>query len=225
MTAPPSLVRRVGVIGDVHGEHTALSGALTYLSGLALPVDTILCTGDLVDGHEGTCVDRCCELLQEHRVLTVRGNHDRWFFEREGARERLGMSHEPIGESSRALLANLPTTLRFATPLGELLLCHGLGENDLAELFPETDDTRVEEMLKDHLGEITEGPGVRFLINGHTHTKMVRRLGALTILNVGTLQWGYSPGFAVADFEHGEVQFFEVDPDSGIVTPSETCPL
>jgi predicted phosphodiesterase len=69
-----SQVGYVGLIGDVHAEDALLEAALDYLKGKN--VEVILCTGDVADGFGS--VARCCELLHQNGVRTVRGNHDRW---------------------------------------------------------------------------------------------------------------------------------------------------
>jgi predicted phosphodiesterase len=66
----------IGIIGDVHGEDVRLENALRFLEA---QTENVFCTGDVVDGAGD--VNRCCALLQEHGVVTVRGNHDRWLLE------------------------------------------------------------------------------------------------------------------------------------------------
>ena len=64
----------IAVIGDVHGEDERL---LTLIQGLqAKQLDAIFCVADITDGAGS--VDRCCELLHEHSIETVLGNHDQW---------------------------------------------------------------------------------------------------------------------------------------------------
>jgi predicted phosphodiesterase len=70
----PSNVDRIGILGDVHAEDGLLERAIRELR--ARGAETILCVGDLADGQGD--LDRCCDLLRQHDVLTVRGNHDRW---------------------------------------------------------------------------------------------------------------------------------------------------
>jgi predicted phosphodiesterase len=49
----------------------------------------------------------------------------------------------------------------------------------------------------------------RFVINGHTHRRMVRSFDHLTIINAGTLYRQHEPCFLLADFEAGFVQFYD----------------
>ncbi len=68
------MIGKLGLIGDVHGEAELLERALEALRSNGVSV--IACIGDVVDG--GASVGRCCDLLEEHGVVTVAGNHDRW---------------------------------------------------------------------------------------------------------------------------------------------------
>jgi Icc-related predicted phosphoesterase len=60
-------IRRLGVIGDLHGEDRRLARALDWFASQAL--DALVCTGDLADGTG--CLDTCCRLLQQAGVITV----------------------------------------------------------------------------------------------------------------------------------------------------------
>jgi predicted phosphodiesterase len=74
-----ALSMRLGLIGDVHQEDLNLAWGLSYLQDQR--VDLVLCVGDIADGSGN--LDTCCELLESHGVVTVRGNHDRWFLAQE----------------------------------------------------------------------------------------------------------------------------------------------
>jgi len=50
----------------------------------------------------------------------------------------------------------------------------------------------------------------RFVVNGHTHRRMVRTFDDLTIVNAGTLFHRHSPCFLTADFQIGSVQFYDL---------------
>jgi len=66
-----------------------------------------------------------------------------------------------------------------------LLLCHGLGGDDMNGVYPGDFGYGLE--VNDVLqGLIREGR-YRFVVNGHTHLRMVRSFGGLTIINAGSL--------------------------------------
>lgn len=217
---PLSLQGRVGVIGDVHAEDRALEAVLTFLADSG-PLDTLLCTGDIVDG-EGSA-ERCCHLLAEAGALTIRGNHDRWYFDDTSVRSMLGHQNESLSLSARTFLRGLPPMRTFDTPLGSLLLCHGVDADDMSGIYPGGDDGLVERVLESY-----GLPGsYRLMLSGHTHRRMLRPLfdGALTLLNAGTLQWESSPCFSTIDFDSGEVQYYNLAPFTLDITRAETFSL
>jgi predicted phosphodiesterase len=63
-----------------------------------------------------------------------------------------------------------------------------------------------------------------FVICGHTHRRMVRRLGRLTVINAGTLRRDQDPCFGTIDFDAQLVQWFELDRE-GKVKESQGEPL
>jgi predicted phosphodiesterase len=50
---------------------------------------------------------------------------------------------------------------------------------------------------------------LRFVMCGHTHRRAVARYGELVVVNAGALTECDRPGFAIVDFDHGHVEFFE----------------
>ncbi|MFT3923778.1 MAG: metallophosphoesterase family protein [Myxococcales bacterium] len=184
---------RIGVIGDVHAEDERLAEVLDFLSGCG--VQGILCTGDIADGSGS--VSRCCQLLAAAGVYTVRGNHDRWLLDREMRTLPDATHPDDLSRSARTYLEALPAVLRFGTSLGTLLLCHGLGENDMARVNP--DDRGYALQSNDELQALMRDPGVQLLINGHSHRPMVRHFPGLTVINAGTLHRAHQPGFVIVD--------------------------
>ncbi|MEZ4372247.1 MAG: metallophosphoesterase [Polyangiaceae bacterium] len=201
---------RVGCIGDVHCEDRALERVLAHFA--EADVDLIVCVGDVMDGLGDA--NRTIDLLQEHAVRTVRGNHDRWFLT--GTQRDLPIitPQHAVSESSRKYLQGLPLSLDFETPRGLVKVCHGLGDNDMLGIKPDDSGYSLE---SEELIRLLEGPW-RWVINGHTHQLMLRQFAlqqsvvgaepievpgaeaALGVLNAGTLLRGYPQGFAIVDF-------------------------
>ena len=48
------------------------------------------------------------------------------------------------------------------------------------------------------------------VINGHSHYRMVRQHGSLTIINAGTLRRDHNPCFAAIDFDQKLVRFWDI---------------
>lgn len=197
---PGVRLRRIGAIGDIHCEDRALELTLDFLG--KQDVDLILAVGDIVDGY-GDC-DRCCEMLRETGVEAVRGNHDRWFLS--GTSLHLRHATESLAETNRAWLSSLPATRRFETIAGDLLLCHGVGNDDMIRLLPHssTDD------LAFALDPLCSDRSLAFMIGGHTHHRMVRPIDGLIVINAGTLHRDYFPGFITVDFTTRIVEGFDL---------------
>lgn len=193
---------RIGAIGDIHAEDETLERVLDHLAGLAL--DRILAVGDIVDGPGDSA--RCCRLLAAAGVDVVRGNHDRWALKDQ--LRNLPGALAALDPEQRRFLEALPATRDYQTVAGPLLLCHGLGADDMCRLTG--DDFGYALETNDPLQELLATEQYRFVVNGHTHRRMVRRLGALTIINAGTLFREDDPCFALVDFEAGRVEFFDV---------------
>ena len=150
--------------------------------------------------------NKCCELLQQFDVRVVRGNHDRWILANEMRQLADADALSSLSESTRNYLEDLPLTLTFRIVAGELLLCHGLGNNDMARLTP--DDYGYSLDMNKELQQLLRSD-FRFVIGGHTHRSMVRTIKNVTFVNAGTLFHKHSPRFALVNFDTREVQFFD----------------
>lgn len=202
---PDTPLRRVGVVGDVHTEDAALATALSFFATQSL--DAVLCVGDVLDGHGDA--ERTCTLLREHPVLCVRGNHERWF-----ARGGIGLSdatpREALSPASLAFIASLPATRTLTTVSGPLLLCHGVGENDMARLLP--DDEGYGLASQTELWALHAGGAYAWMVGGHTHRRMARAFDHLRVLNAGTLFRANDPCVLIADFAALEASFYDLAP-------------
>jgi putative phosphoesterase len=211
---------RAGIIGDVHTELTALQRALDHFARLS--VEHILCTGDVPDGpQDASAVDACCELLKARAVITVSGNHDRWLQDAEMRSLRDATDPHELSKSALAFLGNLPATVEFETALGSALLCHGMGADDMAGVQPFDHGLALES--NEALQRLLREGRHRYVISGHTHRPMVRRLEALTIINAGTLLRDQSACCALVDFDAGRVQFYDIG--AGGIRVSSSCSL
>lgn len=204
----PHPERRVAVIGDVHAEHLVLELALATLRDLG--VHHVLCVGDIVDGPGN--VDRCCELLRENDVLTVRGNHDNWMLNGTLRSLRQATRREDLSAESLDFLESLPPARSVSRCLPHSRLCHGLGPNDMGSVLP--DDFGYALEVKRELHDLIADPGVKIVLNGHTHRRMVRHFQGLTIINAGSLVFSQEPGIVLIDPESGDVSWLSLhEPD------------
>ena len=202
------MVRKVGVLGDIHGEFDALQTAIQHYRDQG--IETILAVGDIVDGPGD--VDACCDLLREEGVGAVRGNHDRWFL----AGEKMELSHKTraLRDENARFLQELPTTQTWQTPHGAMLLCHGVGEDDMAVLSPETQGYGLQAISA--LRGVILDPDITLMVGGHTHRKMVRQFAGLIVINAGTLFREHDPCFLTLDFDARLATYRE---------PKKGCPL
>jgi predicted phosphodiesterase len=199
-----TVLRRLVLIGDVHTEATRLGHVLAH-AAQARP-DAVLCVGDIVDGPEDA--SRCIELLRDHGVETVRGNHERWLLD--------GSPLEPFEGPAwtKAWLAALPKTRTFETIAGRLLLGHGVGDHDMTRLTPDDEGYALDSNFA--LWELVADRDVAIYVGGHTHLRMARRFDQLLVLNPGTLARRDQPGFLEVDLEAGEGRWYRVGLD-GVV--------
>lgn len=210
------MLRRFAALGDIHAEEERLAASLAWIAGQH--VDAVLAVGDIVDGPGD--VGRCCGLLRAHAAVVVRGNHDRWLLADEMRHYADAQRRDELDADTLAYLAALPRTRRLATVRGELLLCHGVGDDDMRRLVPSSPGLEFD---LDQLGD----PQLRIAVGGHTHERMVRtfpRPGGppLTFINPGTLrapQRSHVPacGFFVVDLAAGVVQVLDLVEVGGVI--------
>ena len=202
---------RIGLIGDLHAEHERLLVALDVMR--TETVARVLCTGDVVDGHGDP--DETVKLLREHRVTVVRGNHDRWI--REDTMRTLERAHRMTDLAPRSIdfLKSLPATESIDLPDGKkLLLCHGVGDNDMQKLNP--DDSGYAISSNEALLKVLFDPVFAMMVGGHTHVPFVRRFERgsgqkpLVFVNPGTLARENEPGFAIANFVQSRIDFYRI---------------
>jgi predicted phosphodiesterase len=199
----PAIITRLGVIGDVHAEDIRLELALNHLQ--ANGVDQIICTGDVVDGIG--CPERSLQLLQAHGVQTVRGNHDRWLLENRV--RHIDHAHEQVNfkDASLAYLNSLPSAIELDTLKGRLLLCHGIGNNDLQKIWPGS--ARMPPIRSRELDRLIKARRYQYVINGHLHFRTMIHFEAMTLINAGTLKGEQWPGFMQIDFAKDTVTSFK----------------
>lgn len=194
---------RIGLIGDVHAEDEALLQTLDFLQDQQL--DAILCTGDIADGFGD--INRCCELLQQHEVITVRGNHDRWLLNDKVRHIENAHCRTELTPENHAYLEALPTSLTFATSHGHAMLCHGVVDDDLAKIWPGSERMPPERSTK--LDTLLADNQYHLLLNGHMHYRTLVYFEQLTLLNAGTLRNLHRPGFSTLDFAQDQVTAYE----------------
>ncbi len=194
--------KRIGLIGDVHAEDKRLEASIGYLK--ALGVDNIICTGDIVDGEGDP--EACIKTLTENNVRVVQGNHDRWCLQDKARHIPEAHLQSDLSSDSLSYLLQLPTQITIDTIAGSLMLCHGIGNNDLRKVWPGTDRMPIER--SEELDTIIANNAHRFIVNGHMHFKTIIHFESLTLINAGTITGTRWPGFSLIDFEMGLIDTF-----------------
>lgn len=207
-------MKRFGIIGDVHTEADALQQALSWLR--TQDVDQILCTGDIADGPgDAEDVARCCALLSDYGVQTICGNHDRWVTSGEMRELEDATDGADLDPETRDYLICLPATQSFDTIAGKMLLCHGTGNDDMRGVKPF--DRGAALVNNTELQRLIDEAEYSLIIAGHTHMRMARRVGGMTIVNAGTLHPDFSPCFCVLDLAQMQVDYLGFDEDGEVV--------
>jgi predicted phosphodiesterase len=197
------LAGKIGVLGDVHCEDVVLKAARALFTRHG--AERVLAVGDLVDGPGDP--DRTLELLADTDAVT--GNHDRWY--RQGMLRTLpdALPVGTLSASHRRWLSALPSSREYETARGRLLLCHGLGEDDMASVRPDDMDYALESNTA--LQRLLRHGGYRFVVSGHSHRRMVRRIAKTTFINAGTLLRGFDPCVLIVDLDAMTAAFFDWD--------------
>jgi len=198
------MLRRAGIIGDIHCEVVRLKRVLEHFHSVG--VDTVLAVGDIADGPGD--LTEACSLLRAEGALVVAGNHDRWLLAGEMRDLPDATRLDALTPEAHRFLSALPKTRLLESGRGSVLLCHGLGDDDMASVRP--DDTCEALLANAAFVKLLKSRPARFVINGHSHRPMLRTIDGLTILNAGTLHPMHRPICSIADFDKGEVQLYDL---------------
>lgn len=165
---------RLGLISDIHADHRALMRALAVLEERG--ADKVACMGDMVEkGPDG---DRVIEVLSEHCVVCVRGNHD----DNAARRFHEGDADEAdplLGAGSVDFIENLPRERTYVWDGMRVLMSHialgAIEEPVTPEHFPK------------NLKRALRGVEADLLLLGHTHRPMKLQHGDLWVINPGSV--------------------------------------
>jgi putative phosphoesterase len=180
-------IMRVATLYDIHGNLPALEAVLQAIR--QAEVDHVVVGGDVFPGPMS--VETLKRLLDlDIPVQFIQGNGDREVLAQragiepgaipEQFREVMRWSAQQLDAEHERLVANWPATLRLGIHgLGEVLFCHATPRSD-TEIF-----TRL--TPEDCLLPVFEGLGVPLVICGHTHMQFDRRIGAVRVVNAGSV--------------------------------------
>jgi putative phosphoesterase len=171
---------RLLVVSDLHANRAALDT-------ITDTVDAVVVLGDVVD--YGPDPAAAVEWVRRHATFVVRGNHDHAVAT--GAATGAGPAWADLAEASaawtraalsevdRTFLGELPTSLMFSFAGARFAAFHAAPSDPLYRYLPP--ETRESEWRAE-----VERVDVDWLLLGHTHRPLLRRIGSTTVLNPGS---------------------------------------
>jgi len=158
---------RIGIVSDIHCNVAGLQRALALMG----EVDELLCLGDSI--YEYRFSNEVVRILRDRGAHTILGNHEETFLGPNGARARMrgGIAPELL-----AWLAERPHRLELRLGTKKLLMVHSTPwEPRGAYVHPDS-------TLLDRFAEAEAD----VVLYGHTHQQVVRRVGAVLVVNPGS---------------------------------------
>jgi putative phosphoesterase len=166
---------RVGIVSDLHCNVAGLSQALDLIGD----VDELICLGDSI--WEYRFSNEVVALLKESGAHTILGNHEEGFFGPQGARAR---ARDGIDPALLQWLAERPYRIELDCGGKRLLAVHSTPwEPRGTYVYPHS-------ALLDRFAESEAD----FVLYGHTHHQLVRRVGHVLVINPGSAGDARDPG-------------------------------
>ena len=158
---------RLGIVSDIHCNAAGLAQAL----GLMGDIDELVCLGDSI--YEYRFSNEVVRLLKDRRALVIIGNHEECFFGPQGARARARPDNDP---TLAAWLASQPQRRELTIGGKRLLLVHS------TPWEPRGTYVTPQSALLARFAEAE----AEFVLYGHTHQQVVRRIGPVLVINPGS---------------------------------------
>jgi predicted phosphodiesterase len=178
------MTMRLALIGDIHGNLSALEAVLAELERES--VDHIICLGDVAVGPQPV---ETVEQLRSLGCPVVKGNWDAWFF---GSMPKLdgelgkvlgdlrAWSAGRLSSEHRRYVEGFERTVEVALDdRASLLAFHGSPRSFEDSIWATTPDGDLEQML--------EGRSNLVYAAGHTHSQLFRRFGESVVVNPGSV--------------------------------------
>jgi predicted phosphodiesterase len=181
---------RVAALYDIHGNLPALEAVLREVRRER--ADRVVVGGDVVPGPMPRETLACLQAL-DIPVQYIRGNGDREVLARMAGtvtdwyraapdpwREPVRWTAEQLRPEHEGLLRGWPETVRVEVPpLGEVLFCHATPRSDTETFTRLTPEARLVPLF--------DAPRVPLVVCGHTHMPFDRTVGAVRVVNAGSV--------------------------------------
>jgi putative phosphoesterase len=160
-------VVKLGIVSDIHGNIAGLQKALAVIG----PVDELLCLGDSI--HQYRFYNEVIALLKSVGARMIQGNHEEVFLSEAGTQAR---EQDTVDRELVAFVADQPHR-RILTYDGKtVLMIHSTPWEPRGEyIYPHNE----------RLALFAEA-GADFVLYGHTHAEVVRRIGGVLVVNPGS---------------------------------------
>ena len=158
---------RIGIVSDIHCNAAGLARALDLMGD----VEELICLGDSI--YEYRFSDEVVHLLKARDAQVIVGNHEECFFGPQGVRARARGGVDP---ALAEWLASQPHRRELNVGGKRLLLVHSTPwEPRGTYVHPQSGElARFAEAEAD------------FVLYGHTHQQLVRRVGRVLVINPGS---------------------------------------
>lgn len=158
---------KLGIVSDIHSNVAGLRRALELMGD----IDELLCCGDCI--YEYQFNNDVVALLQQRRALIIQGNHEEVFFSSAGVRARERPGLDP---ALMRYLADQPHRRELQFGNKTVLMVHSTPWEPRGEyVFPHSS----------RLSRFAEADA-DFVLYGHTHAQVVRRVGRVLVINPGS---------------------------------------
>ena len=204
---------RTALISDIHGNAVALEALLADLE--RDPVDQVVCLGDALQG--GAQPAEVVSLLRGLDGPVVLGNADALILDPDAGEEaktdRLlevrEWTYEQLGPDGLAYLETFRRT--FTVPLGD-----GLELRAFHATPTSYDDVVLPHVEENEFRRLLGPPDADVLAGGHTHLQWLRRYGASTFVNPGSVGLSYDQAQPEDDFRlDAFAAYARIDVDDG----------
>lgn len=158
---------KLGIVSDIHGNLVGLQEALVAMG----PVDELLCLGDSI--YQYRFSNEVITLLKTVSARMILGNHEEVFLSEKGsqAREQDGVDQDLVG-----FLTDQPHRRMLTYGRKKVLMIHSTPWEPRGEyIYPHNAK----------LALFAEA-GADFVLYGHTHAQVVRRIGGVVVVNPGS---------------------------------------
>lgn len=185
---------RLGLIADVHCCEETMREVVAELSETT---DEILLAGDAL--YEYRFSNGVIELIRDHGVRFITGNHERVLLGPHGERAR---SAPHVRRANLRLLQEAPDHLDVVIDGKRLMMFHG------SPWAPHDEYVYANSAVLDRVPAL----GADYIILGHTHVPMTVSTGSTLVINPGSLEASRERGhagtasYAVLDTTTGDVE-------------------